>query len=110
MSQKFALCKARQMAAGEAGPLLCGAEGSESAEQRGRFSTARCVNDASGTKGIVQMVMLKKGDHFWIDSSIGVPIGGYVKVSASGQYCLIDDEGKVKAMAHEDLYIRRDRC
>ncbi|XP_016348660.1 unconventional myosin-VIIa-like [Sinocyclocheilus anshuiensis] len=40
------------------------------------------------------MVMLKKGDHFWIDSSIGVPIGGYVKVSASGQCCLIDDEGK----------------
>uniref|UniRef100_A0A671NGN2 Unconventional myosin-VIIa-like n=1 Tax=Sinocyclocheilus anshuiensis TaxID=1608454 RepID=A0A671NGN2_9TELE len=25
---------------------------------------------------------------------IGVPIGGYVKVSASGQCCLIDDEGK----------------
>ncbi|XP_016380628.1 unconventional myosin-VIIa-like [Sinocyclocheilus rhinocerous] len=40
------------------------------------------------------MVMLKKGDHFWIDSSIGVPIGGYVKVSAIGQCCLIDDEGK----------------
>ncbi|XP_058601232.1 unconventional myosin-VIIb [Onychostoma macrolepis] len=40
------------------------------------------------------MVMLKKGDHFWIDSTIGVPIGGYVKVSASGQCCLIDDEGK----------------
>ncbi|XP_039533712.1 unconventional myosin-VIIa [Pimephales promelas] len=40
------------------------------------------------------MVMLKKGDYFWIDSSIGVPIGGYVKISDSGQYFLIDDEGK----------------
>ncbi|KTG40366.1 hypothetical protein cypCar_00007717 [Cyprinus carpio] len=44
------------------------------------------------------MVMLKKGDHFWIDSSIGVPIGGYVKVSASGQFCLIDDEGKERCI------------
>ncbi|CAM4593667.1 unnamed protein product [Leuciscus chuanchicus] len=34
------------------------------------------------------------GDYFWIDSSIGVPIGGCVKISDSGQYCLIDDEGK----------------
>ncbi|XP_073705873.1 unconventional myosin-VIIb [Garra rufa] len=40
------------------------------------------------------MVILKKGEHFWIDSSIGVPIGGYVKASGSGQCCLIDDEGK----------------
>uniref|UniRef100_A0A8C1R394 Myosin VIIBb n=1 Tax=Cyprinus carpio TaxID=7962 RepID=A0A8C1R394_CYPCA len=37
-------------------------------------------------------------DHFWIDSSIGVPIGGYVKVSASGQFCLIDDEGKERCI------------
>ncbi|RXN08675.1 unconventional myosin-VIIa-like protein [Labeo rohita] len=40
------------------------------------------------------MVMLKKGDHVWIESSIGVPIGGYVKVSGSGQCYLVDDEGK----------------
>ncbi|XP_051719592.1 unconventional myosin-VIIa [Ctenopharyngodon idella] len=40
------------------------------------------------------MVMLKKGDHFWIDSSIGVPIGGCVKISESGRYYLTDDEGK----------------
>uniref|UniRef100_A0A8C1ZX26 Myosin VIIBb n=1 Tax=Cyprinus carpio TaxID=7962 RepID=A0A8C1ZX26_CYPCA len=37
-------------------------------------------------------------DHFRIDSSIGVPIGGYVKVSASGQFCLIDDEGKERCI------------
>lgn len=48
------------------------------------------------------MVMLKKGDHVWIESSIGVPIGGYVKISGSGQYCLIDDEGKEHSIPEGD--------
>uniref|UniRef100_A0AAR2IPA7 Myosin VIIBa n=1 Tax=Pygocentrus nattereri TaxID=42514 RepID=A0AAR2IPA7_PYGNA len=40
------------------------------------------------------MVVLRKGDYVWVDSSIGVPIGAKVTLSESGQLQLIDDEGK----------------
>ncbi|XP_073732354.1 unconventional myosin-VIIb [Misgurnus anguillicaudatus] len=40
------------------------------------------------------MVMFKKGDHVWINTSNGVPIGACVKVSENGQYFLLDDDGK----------------
>ncbi|XP_051990099.1 unconventional myosin-VIIa-like [Xyrauchen texanus] len=40
------------------------------------------------------MVTLKKGDHIWIDSSIGIPIGACVKISENGQYYLLDDDGQ----------------
>ncbi|XP_051985329.1 unconventional myosin-VIIb-like [Xyrauchen texanus] len=35
-----------------------------------------------------------KGDHIWIDSSIGVPIGACVKISENGHYYLLDDDGE----------------
>uniref|UniRef100_A0A3B1IXS3 Si:ch73-194h10.2 n=1 Tax=Astyanax mexicanus TaxID=7994 RepID=A0A3B1IXS3_ASTMX len=41
------------------------------------------------------MVVLRKGDYVWVDSSIGVPIGAEVTISKTGQLQLIDDEGKV---------------
>uniref|UniRef100_A0A8B9RG66 Si:ch73-194h10.2 n=1 Tax=Astyanax mexicanus TaxID=7994 RepID=A0A8B9RG66_ASTMX len=40
------------------------------------------------------MVVLRKGDYVWVDSSIGVPIGAEVTISKTGQLQLIDDEGK----------------
>ncbi|XP_066519124.1 unconventional myosin-VIIb [Hoplias malabaricus] len=40
------------------------------------------------------MVVLRKGDYVWLDSSTGVPIGAEVKLSDTGQLQLIDDEGK----------------
>ncbi|XP_072540215.1 unconventional myosin-VIIb [Salminus brasiliensis] len=40
------------------------------------------------------MVVLRKGDYVWVDTSIGVPIGAEVRLSDTGQLQLIDDEGK----------------
>ncbi|KAJ8277066.1 hypothetical protein GJAV_G00071100 [Gymnothorax javanicus] len=40
------------------------------------------------------MVLLRKGDHVWVDSSSGVPIGAQIQLSDTGQLQLIDDEGK----------------
>nr|XP_015216577.1 PREDICTED: unconventional myosin-VIIb [Lepisosteus oculatus] len=40
------------------------------------------------------MVVLRQGDHVWVDSGTGVLIGAEVKLSDTGQLLLIDDEGK----------------
>ncbi|XP_044291458.1 unconventional myosin-VIIb [Varanus komodoensis] len=44
------------------------------------------------------MVVLRKGDHVWLESPSGsdfnVPIGGVVRISESGQHLVEDDDGK----------------
>ncbi|KAF7652777.1 hypothetical protein LDENG_00092430 [Lucifuga dentata] len=45
--------------------------------------------------------MLRKGEWVWVDSGIGVPIGAKVKVTASGQRLLVDDEGKEQKLSQE---------
>ncbi|XP_076871226.1 unconventional myosin-VIIb [Brachyhypopomus gauderio] len=40
------------------------------------------------------MVVLRKGDYVWVDSTIGVPIGAEVRLTDTGQLQLLDDEGK----------------
>lgn len=47
--------------------------------------------------------MLKKGDHVWIDTRAGVPVGACVKVSESGKYFLLDDNGKEHRLSQEDM-------
>ncbi|XP_062873180.1 unconventional myosin-VIIa [Trichomycterus rosablanca] len=40
------------------------------------------------------MVLPSKGDHVWVDSGIGVPIGARIKLIDGKQIQLIDDDGK----------------
>lgn len=47
--------------------------------------------------------MLRKGDHVWIDSSIGIPIGARVKITDTGQWHLLDDEGIEHVLSEHEL-------
>ncbi|XP_064186818.1 unconventional myosin-VIIa [Anguilla rostrata] len=40
------------------------------------------------------MVLLRKGDYVWVESTSGVPIGAQIHLTDTGQLQLIDDEGK----------------
>ncbi|KAB5550675.1 hypothetical protein PHYPO_G00056580 [Pangasianodon hypophthalmus] len=48
------------------------------------------------------MVVLSKGDHVWVDSGVGVPIGARVKVLEGKQVHLLDDEGKERCVSESE--------
>ncbi|XP_026863554.2 unconventional myosin-VIIa [Electrophorus electricus] len=48
------------------------------------------------------MVVLRKGDYVWVDSSTGVAIGAEVRLTDTGQLQLLDDEGKEHPIKAKD--------